>query len=193
MINMINKNMQRHFKAIIPKLTVRPILQTVNYNSETKLISVTDSHRLLSIHDPNIEQSFNINLDTMLLDLTPYPDISRLYPEINKPVTIDTSIFQKHHLPIVKGLKDTILTIVFSDDMKIFTDDNINIITIPLKDGYYENATMHLNAKYLHDFLHFIITTQPNCEINMQFTSPVRPLYFYNEYFKYLIVPVRKG
>lgn len=190
---MINKNMQRHFKAIIPKSAVRPILQTVNFNSETKLISVTDSHRLLSIHDPNIDQSFNINLDTLQLDPMLYPDITRLYPEINKPVTIDTSIFQKHHLPLVKALKDTILTITFSEDMKIFTEDNINIITIPLKDGYYVDTTMYLNAKYLYDFLHFIITTQPNYEINMQFTSPVRPLYFYNTYFKYLITPVRKG
>lgn len=190
---MINKNMQRHFKAIIPKSSVRPILQTIHFNSESKLVSVTDSHRLLSIQDPNIEHSFNINPDTLQLDPMPYPDISRLYPEINKPFTIDTSIFQKHHLPIVKALKDTILTIVFSEDMKIFTEDNINIITIPLKDGYYVNTTMHLNAKYLYDFLNFIITTQPNYEINMQFTSPVRPLFFYNSYFKYLITPIRKG
>ena len=193
-MNLINKkNLIKHFNNIIGKQSTRPILNTINYNTETKRISATDSYRLLSIYDATIEKSFNINPNTLEINARDYPDVKRLLLE-QKFTYFKKSNLTKEHLAFLKSLKENIIKNVFTEECWKIYHNELQIFEIPL----YENTNnetieIYMNAKYLTHAIEFIMNATIHSEINITYTNPLRSIAFITNDYQYLITPIRKN
>ena len=193
-MNFINKkNLIKHFNNIIGKQTTRPILNTINYNEETKRISATYSYRLLSIYDESIEKSFNINPNTLEINTRDYPDINRLLLE-QKVTYFNKSNLTKEHLAFLKSLKENEIKNVFTEDYWKIYHNELQIFEIPLYENYNnETIELYMNAKYLTQAIDFIMNATIQNEVNITYTNSLRPIAFITNDFRYLIVPMRKN
>ena len=193
-MNLINKkNLIKHFNNIIGKQSTRPILNTINFDETTKRISATDSYRLLSIYDESIEKSFNINPNTLEINVRDYPDINRLLLE-QKGTYFQKSNLTKEHLAFLKSLKENEIINVFTKDCWKIYYNELQIFEIPL----YENTNnetieIYMNAKYLTQAIDFIMNATIQNEINITYTNSLRPMGFITNDYQYLITPIRKN
>ena len=190
---MEKKNLIKHFNNIIGKQTSRPILNTINYDATTKRISVTDSHRLLSIYDENIQESFNINPNTLEIITNDYPNINRLLLD-QKTTYFNKDNLTKEHLTFLKSLKEKHVKNVFTDNCWKLYNDELQIFEIPLYDNHNnEQIEIYMNAKYLTHAIDFIINATTFKEINITYTNSVRPIAFMTKDYQYLVTPIRKN
>lgn len=193
-MNLINKkNLIKHFNNIIGKQLTRPILNTINYNEETKRISATDSYRLLSIYDETIEKSFNINPNTLETNARDYPDINRLLLE-PKVTYFKKDNLTKEHLAFLKSLKENEIKNVFKKDCWNIYHNELQIFEIPLyENNNSETIEIYMNAKYLTQAIDFIMNATIHNEVNITYTNPLRPIAFITNDYQYLITPIRKN
>ena len=189
---MIKKNMIKHFTNITPKkATSHPLLQCINFNSDKKRITVTDSHRLLTVYDDSVTQSFNLNPNTLELNEAEYFQIDRLIPE-KQTLNVSKTAFTKTHIPVLRALKEDIIKHSFDQNTWTVSADNLIIMRIELNDNSNEPQDIYMNAKYFLRFLDFAVNAVQTDRIYLSYSSPIRPIGFSNNEFEYLITPVRK-
>ena len=187
---MIKKTLVKHFNNITFKKDSRPLLQGIHFNAEDQTATVTDSHRLLRIHDSTINQTFTLNPNTLEFLSGNYPDVTRLFPATHD-VTFDPAGFTKAHVSMFRALKEQTIKHTFTSDIwTIETETGQTLATITLFNNY-ENQTMYMNAKYFTHFLDFLVSVNQSRTVHITFTTPVRPLYFNTNEFDYLITPLR--
>ena len=188
---MIKKTLVKHFNNITPKKANRPLLQGIHFNAEDQTLTVTDSHRLLRIHESTINQTFTLNPNTLEFISGIYPDVTRLFPE-PRDVTFDPTGFTKAHISMFRALKEGTIKHTFTPDTwTIETETGQTLATITLINNY-ENETMYMNAKYFTHFLDFLVSVNQTRAVHITLSTSVRPLYFNTSDFDYLITPLRK-
>ena len=188
---MIKKNMLKHFTNITPKKeSARPLLQCINFDSDKKRITTTDSHRLLTVYDDSVTQSFNLNPNTLELNDAEYFQIDRLIPE-KQAVNVSRSAFTKTHIPVLRALKEDIIKHSFDQNTWTVSADNLTIMRIELNDNNNDPQEIYMNAKYFLHFLDFAVNAAQTDKIHVSYSSPIRPVCFSSNEFDYLITPVR--
>ena len=189
---MIKKNMIKHFTNITPKkVGARPLLNCINFNSDKKMITVTDSHRLLAVYDDSVTTSFNLNPNTLELNNDKYFQIDRLIPE-KQALNVSKTAFTKTQIPVLRALKETIIKHSFDQNTWTVTADNLTIMQIELHDNNNEPQDIYMNAKYFLHFLDFAVNAVQTDTIYVSYSNPIRPVCFSSNEFDYLITPIRK-
>lgn len=190
---MIKKNMVKHFTNITPKKeNARPLLKCINFDSDKKMMTVTDSHRLLAVYDDSVTKSFNLNPITLELNNSDYFQIDRLIPE-KQQLYVSKSSFTKTHITVLRALKEDIIKHSFNQNIWTVSADNLKIMQIELYDNNNEPQDIYMNAKYFLHFIDFVVNAVQMDKIHVSYSSPVRPVGFSNNEFEYLITPVRKN
>ena len=191
------KNLTNHFTNITKGIKdSRPILQGIFYNAADNSMSATDSHRLLQVKVGPVPATYIQDPTTLEFLEGTYPDVSRLFPQINENITITPNTLEKTLLPMLKVLKEeTILLSIKDKQVSILQENNSKIGDFYL-DGYPEDQIIACNAKYLLQALAFIIdcdklglTRDP---VIFNYSTPVRPFLFATSCYTYLITPIRK-
>lgn len=188
---MIKKNMLKHFTNITPKKeTARPLLQCINFDSDKKRMTVTDSHRLLAVYDESITQSFNLNPSTLELNNGDYFPIDRLIPE-KQTLNVSKTAFTKTHISVLRSLKEDIIKHSFDQNTWTVSANDLTIMHIELNDNNNEPQDVYMNAKYFLHFLEFAVNAAQTDKIHLSYSSPIRPVCFSSNEFDYLITPIR--
>ena len=191
------KNLTTHFTNITKGIKdSRPILQGISYNAADNSMSATDSHRLLQVKVGTVPATYIQDPTTLEFLEGTYPDVTRLFPQINEYQTIRPNTIEKTLLPMLKVLKEeTILLSIKDKQVSILQENNSKIGDFYL-DGYPEDQIIACNAKYLLQALAFVIdcdkfglTREP---VIFNYSSPVRPFVFATSCYTYLITPIRK-
>ena len=191
------KNLTTHFTNITKGIKdSRPILQGISYNAADNSMSATDSHRLLQVKVGTVPATYIQDPTTLEFLEGTYPDVTRLFPQINEYQTIRPNTIEKTLLPMLKVLKEeTILLSIKDKQVSILQENNSKIGDFYL-DGYPEDQVIACNAKYLLQALAFVIdcdkfglTREP---VIFNYSSPVRPFVFATSCYTYLITPIRK-
>ena len=188
---MIKKNMVKHFTNITPKKeSARPMLKCINFDSDKKRMTVTDSHRLLSVYDDSVEQSFNLNPNTLELNHAKYVQVDRLIPE-KQTLNVSKSAFTKTHITVLRALKEDLIKHSFNQNTWSVSADNLTIMRIELYNNNNEPQDIYMNAKYFLHFVDFIVNAVQTDRIYISYSSPIRPIGFNSNEFEYLITPIR--
>ena len=191
------KNLTTHFTNITKGIKdSRPILQGIFYNAADNSMSATDSHRLLQVKVGPVPTTYIQDPTTLEFLEGTYPDVTRLFPQINEKITIRPNTIEKTLPPMLKVLKEeTILLSIKDKQVSILQENNSKIGDFYL-DGYPEDQIIACNAKYLLQAIAFIIdcdkfglTREP---VIFNYSTPVRPFVFATSCYTYLITPIRK-
>ena len=192
------KNLTTHFTNITKGIKdSRPILQGISYNAADNSMSATDSHRLLQVKVGTVPATYIQDPTTLEFLEGTYPDVTRLFPQINEYQTIRPNTIEKTLLPMLKVLKEeTILLSIKDKQVSILQENNSKIGDFYL-DGYPEDQIITCNAKYLLQALAFVIdcdkfglTREP---VIFNYSTPVRPFLFATSCYTYLIKPIRRS
>lgn len=192
------KNLTTHFTNITKGIKdSRPILQGISYNASDNSMSATDSHRLLQVKVGTVPATYIQDPTTLEFLEGTYPDVTRLFPQINEYQTIRPNTIEKTLLPMLKVLKEeTILLSIKDKQVSILQENNSKIGDFYL-DGYPEDQIIACNAKYLLQALAFVI----DCDkfgltresVIFNYSTPVRPFLFATSCYTYLVTPIRRS
>lgn len=192
MIKMHTKNDNKHLTNIVKKVKVRPVLRGIHYNSDTQKIIACDSHRLLQIKSiETIPLSFTIDYDSNQLLTQEYPNTQRLIPTNGIELILQSDIITKEFLQTLKSFKEqTISFKVSNNHIEFLSPSNYTFYRLQLTNGD-DTDLMYMNAKYIYDVLLYIFEL-PTHKVTVLFPeSVIRPLLFKNEFYEYLITPIR--
>lgn len=184
------KNMMKHFNAIVKNSKNREILKCINFDGDNSLITCTDSFRLLQLKK---EHNFigNLNPITMEFDDSDYPSIKNLIPTPSF-VKLDISEIDTGFLKVLKTSKKEMITLEIDDDQKVRVLNHNGYVIIEMKTTErLEKMNIYLNASYLYDAFSFLKDTDlPYVYVTVH--SSLSPILFSNDYFNYLVTPIRK-
>lgn len=192
------KDMNKHILKLTKKVSkTRPVLNSVNYDSETNTINITDSMRLISIKsEEKIVNTFNIDPTSMMIKNIDYPNVQRLIPSKKEDhFEVLMSIDHKSVTSLLKTNKKSYSKIVIKDKCLVLIFDN-NGIEIPITLGETEEDSKdigYFNNEFLCDLFDFIKDADylnKTVKINHISTLKQLALSFDDEY-TYLITPVR--
>lgn len=192
------KNMNKHILKLTKKVSkTRPILNSVNYDSETNTINVTDSMRLISIKsEEKINNTFNIDPTSMMNKNIDYPNVHRLIPSKQEDYfEVLMSIDHKSVTSLLKTNKKSYSKILIKDEYLVLAFDN-NGIEIPITLGKTEESSKdigYFNNEFLCDLFDFIKDADYlNKTVKMNHINTLKPLALsFDEEYIYLITPVR--
>lgn len=187
-------NTIKHLQAIAKGSSKsRPILEGIRY-TENGAMSVTDSHRLLTLYGRHpFKEAATIHAFTMEPLEGQYPDLSRIIPDKSsgEGVTLEASQFKeiKNFLTGVK--KDTMIKLELTGPQLILKLESGATLTLNLNKAVEDQTEIFMNSSYLKDCIIFLIDTGAGY-VELRYTSPIRPVLFtIDKFFDYLITPIR--
>ena len=193
----------KHVQKIAKKSSSsRPVLQGIKH-TESDIIS-TDGHRLLSFTDDKASfEDHIIHFKTGEIIEGSYPDINNLIK--NDDYSTEISITMKDIDLLRKMIKagktikfDHVHLTKFKEyvEFKLVTNDNFSNLnqlnmtyTIPYQISDNEIEPIILNIDYMIDLLDFLYDT--NSDTTLKIDSGIKPVYFINEDYTYLLLPIR--
>ncbi|WP_301389936.1 hypothetical protein [Enterococcus entomosocium] len=201
------KNLAKHLMKVTSKNNTRPVLNGVEFNSSTKRMNATDSHRLLSFeYDGESIRDKVINLETMEVIDSSYPDISRIMPIDGYDFEVPFHEITREIVSLLTKNKKHLIKMTFKEDLIQFyvktqnertldvIDEPIFTIEITKNDDWKKTEEIFLSAEYLRDVFSFLLdykTESSKTCFTLRFVGRVRPILFSSEKFEYLVTPIR--
>lgn len=193
MLDSLLKKHAKHFVPVDPVILERhKAIEGIHYH-ENGSIYVTDSHKVLAIHNAHQEESHTVHFKTgKQLDVK-YPDVVRLLDMDYRESVVIRMKDVKNYLALIKVASniDEVGDLILKDGFLKFEVRYFNESFKLLIGETDKEFNVTLNCLYFYYMLNFFKDAKVD-EIVFSWNSRVRPLSFRSGDYEIIILPVRR-